>query len=97
MTNIAIGGHLLKVLALSKSRLDLNVSIALSTLFTFCVQSLRDMLGEAVTPILLECLEPPDIFNIERSFRSLYESNFVSDPTDEGEITSLGSLVVALG
>ncbi|KAL3795161.1 hypothetical protein HJC23_007389 [Cyclotella cryptica] len=61
------------------------------------ILSLRDMLGEAVTPILLECLEPPDLFNIEQSFRSLYESNFISDPTDKGEITKLGSLVVALG
>lgn len=61
------------------------------------ILSLRDMLGEAVTPILLECLEPPDIFNINRSFQSLHDNNFISEPTDEGEITSLGSLVVALG
>lgn len=55
------------------------------------------MLGEAITPILLECIEPPDIANIERSFRSLRESSFISSPSDEGDITSLGSLVVALG
>mmetsp|Transcript_8856 Transcript_8856/g.19868 ORF Transcript_8856/g.19868 Transcript_8856/m.19868 type:complete len:2027 (-) Transcript_8856:217-6297(-) len=61
------------------------------------ILSLRDMLDEAVTPILLECLEPPDISTIERSFQSLHASNFISDPTDEGAITSLGSLVVALG
>jgi len=61
------------------------------------ILSLREMLNEAVTPILLDCLEPPDISTIERSFQSLHESNFISDATDEGEITSLGSLVVALG
>ena len=55
------------------------------------------MLGEAVTPILLESLEPPDIRNIERSFESLHEANFLTQPTDDGEITSLGSLVVSLG
>ena len=61
------------------------------------ILSLREMLGEAVTPILLDSLEPPDISTIERSFKSLHDSNFISTPTDEGEITSLGSLVVALG
>lgn len=61
------------------------------------LQSLREMLGEAVTPILLECIEPPNLQNIERSFESLFDSNFISLPTDDGEITSLGSLVVALG
>ncbi|KAL7553079.1 hypothetical protein ACHAWF_016337 [Thalassiosira exigua] len=61
------------------------------------ILSLRNMLNEEVTPILLDCLEPPDISNIERSFQSLHESNFISDPTDDGKITSLGSLVVALG
>jgi len=61
------------------------------------ILSLRDMLGEAVTPILLESLEPPDIRNIERSFESLHEANFLTQPTDDGEITSLGSLVVSLG
>ena len=61
------------------------------------ILSLRDMMQEAVTPILLECLEPPDISNIERSFQSLHTSNFISNPSDDGEITSLGSLVVALG
>jgi hypothetical protein len=55
------------------------------------------MLGEAVTPMLLECIEPPDLQNIERSFKSLFDSNFISDSSDNGEITSLGSLVVALG
>ena len=58
---------------------------------------LRVMLNEAITPILLNCLEPPDISNIDCSFRSLHVFNFISDPTDEGEINPLGSPVVALG
>lgn len=66
-------------------------------LLIFALQSLREMLGEAVTPILLECLEPPDMKNIHRSFKSLFQSNFINDPSDDGEITPLGSLVVALG
>lgn len=62
------------------------------------ILSLRDMLKERVTPILEQCLEPPDISNIERSFKSLHSSNFITQPNDETcEITSLGSLVIALG
>ena len=61
------------------------------------ILSLRDMMNEAVTPILLDCLEPPDVTNIERSFESLFTSNFITDASDRGEITSLGGLVVALG
>jgi len=61
------------------------------------ILSLRDMMNEAVTPILLDCLEPPDVTNIERSFESLHTSNFITDASDQGEITSLGGLVVALG
>jgi hypothetical protein len=61
------------------------------------ILSLRDMLNEPVTPILLECLEPPDMSTIERSFESLYDSSFITHPSDEGVITSMGSLVVAIG
>eukprot|EP00978_Attheya_sp_CCMP212_P005350 scaffold11962_cov59-Attheya_sp.AAC.4 len=61
------------------------------------ILSLREMLNEEVTPILLQCLEPPDISNIERSFESLYKSTFISAPDDSGDITTLGSLVVSLG
>ena len=61
------------------------------------ILNLRDMLNEPVTEILLNCLEAPDISTIERSFQSLHASNFISQPSDEGEITSLGELVVALG
>lgn len=55
------------------------------------------MLREPVTEILQDCIEAPDITTIERSFQSLHASNFISLPSDEGEITSLGELVVALG
>lgn len=61
------------------------------------ILSLRDMLNEPVTPILLECLEPPNISTIERSFQSLHQFNFISHPSDEGVITSMGGFVVKLG
>ena len=61
------------------------------------ILSLRDMLKEEVTPVLLSCLEPPDISNIDRSFKSLHKANFIDVPGDDCEITSLGALVVALG
>lgn len=61
------------------------------------ILSLRDMLNEEVTPVLLDCLEPPDITNIDRSFASLHKQNFISEPSDQCDITSLGALVVALG
>jgi len=61
------------------------------------ILNLADMLKEEVIPILLDCLEPPNISNIDRSFQSLYDSNFITSPDDGGEITKLGSLVVGLG
>jgi HrpA-like RNA helicase len=62
------------------------------------ILNLADMLKEKeVIPILMDCLEPPDISNIDRSFQSLFDSNFITGPCDGSEITKLGSLVVALG
>jgi HrpA-like RNA helicase len=61
------------------------------------ILSLKEMLKEEATPVLLDCLEPPDISTIERSFQSLYDSNFISEPDDQGDITVLGSFVNALG
>ena len=45
----------------------------------------------------MECIEPPDTANVQRSFESLYNSNFISHPSSQGDITALGSLAVALG
>ena len=61
------------------------------------IMNLRDMMNEPVTKILQDCLEVPDLSTIERSFNSLHASNFISQPNDNGEITSLGRLVVKLG
>ena len=52
---------------------------------------------ESATQVLLECLEPPSASTIDRSLTSLHESRFISSPDDEGEITTLGSFVSALG
>jgi HrpA-like RNA helicase len=50
-----------------------------------------------VTETLLDCLEPPDISAIDRSFESLYQSQFITVPADDCDITSLGSFVSQLG
>ena len=59
---------------------------------------LKVMLAEGeVTKVLLDCLEPPNIATIDRSFESLYRSHFISTPDDSCEITTLGNFVSALG
>lgn len=58
---------------------------------------LKDILHEKTTPALLECLEPPDLSVIDRSYLSLFKSNFISQPDDDGAITTLGGFVSALG
>jgi len=45
----------------------------------------------------MECIERPDIVNIENSFKNLHKRNFITEASDEFAITSLGELVVALG
>ena len=59
---------------------------------------LKEMLsGEMVTNVLLDCLEPPEISTIDRSFESLFRSHFITAPDDTCEITTLGTFVSALG
>lgn len=59
---------------------------------------LKEMLtDEEATDVLLHCLEPPDLANIDRSFASLYRSHFITTPDDSCEITTLGAFVSALG
>ena len=55
------------------------------------ILSLKAILGEdEVTSTLLDCIEPPKVATIGRSFQSLYNSDFITAPGDEGEITNLG-------
>jgi HrpA-like RNA helicase len=61
------------------------------------ILTLKEMLQEEATPVLLQCLEPPDLSTIQRSFQSLCHSNFLSSPDDTGHITTLGKFVSALG
>ena len=61
------------------------------------ILTLKEMMNEQAIPILLQCLEPPDISTIERSFNSLYKSSFISRADDSGVITTLGSFVSSLG
>ena len=61
------------------------------------ILTLKEMLQEQATPVLLQCLEPPDLTTIERSFKSLCSSNFITSPDDSGQITTLGKFVSSLG
>lgn len=58
---------------------------------------LKEILNEDTTPALLNCLEPPDLSTIERSYSSLHKSNYISQANDTGKITVLGAFVSALG
>ena len=42
----------------------------------------KEILNEEATPALMNCLEPPDLSTIDRSFKSLFKSNFISQPDD---------------
>eukprot|EP00526_Cylindrotheca_closterium_P001795 CAMPEP_0113641756 /NCGR_PEP_ID=MMETSP0017_2-20120614/21931_1 /TAXON_ID=2856 /ORGANISM="Cylindrotheca closterium" /LENGTH=1107 /DNA_ID=CAMNT_0000553135 /DNA_START=1 /DNA_END=3324 /DNA_ORIENTATION=- /assembly_acc=CAM_ASM_000147 len=55
------------------------------------------MLHEEVIPVLGNCIEPPSMDTIDRSFESLHRQNFIEEPNDEADITSLGSFVSSLG
>mmetsp|Transcript_15561 Transcript_15561/g.23901 ORF Transcript_15561/g.23901 Transcript_15561/m.23901 type:complete len:1923 (-) Transcript_15561:159-5927(-) len=61
------------------------------------ILDLKTMLEESATSILRDCLEPPDLLNIERSFASLHQQNFLTEPDDEGVPTTLGSFVASMG
>lgn len=58
---------------------------------------LKQILHEEVIPVFRDCLEPPSLQTIERSFQSLHRWNFISEPDDQADITSLGSFVSSLG
>lgn len=53
--------------------------------------------SENVSQLLMECIEPPDMINIQNSFNSLHKKNLISEPCDDFTILPLGKLVVALG
>jgi HrpA-like RNA helicase len=51
---------------------------------------LKQILHEEVKPVFRDCLEPPPLDTIDRSFQSLHRWNFITAPDDHGDITSLG-------
>lgn len=61
------------------------------------ILTLKEMIQEEATPMLLQCLEPPDLSTIHRSFQSLCRSKFITSPDDMGHITTLGKFVSSLG
>eukprot|EP00980_Cylindrotheca_fusiformis_P003409 scaffold758_cov104-Cylindrotheca_fusiformis.AAC.8 len=58
---------------------------------------LKEMLHEEVIPVLENCIEPPELDNIDPSLQSLHRWKFIQTPDDKANITSLGSFVSALG
>merc|ERR1712176_530643 len=52
---------------------------------------------ESISELLTDCIEVPDLDNIEKSFASLFRNNFISEPSDGFDITVLGKLAVQLG
>lgn len=52
---------------------------------------------EEVIPSLLNCLEPPNVGTIDRSFASLFRRHFITSPSDKSAITNLGKFVASLG
>lgn len=62
------------------------------------VLNLRTIVDEeSVTKLLLDCLEPPKIENIQLSLNSLHKSGFIDQPVDEFSITASGDFVLSLG
>eukprot|EP00538_Stauroneis_constricta_P006063 CAMPEP_0119572152 /NCGR_PEP_ID=MMETSP1352-20130426/44476_1 /TAXON_ID=265584 /ORGANISM="Stauroneis constricta, Strain CCMP1120" /LENGTH=2052 /DNA_ID=CAMNT_0007621837 /DNA_START=51 /DNA_END=6209 /DNA_ORIENTATION=- len=58
---------------------------------------LKEMLHEEIKPVLLSCIEPPAIDTIDRSFESLHKNNFITEPNDAADITTLGTFVSSAG
>ena len=48
---------------------------------------LKQILHEEVEPVFRECLEPPALETIGRSFQSLYYWNFLTEASDQADIT----------
>jgi HrpA-like RNA helicase len=61
------------------------------------ILDIKQMLNAEATPVLLQCLEPPQMETIERSFESLYKQRFLSTPDDGGDVTNLGAFVSSIG
>jgi len=58
---------------------------------------LKQILHEEVIPAFMDCLEPPPLDTISRSFQSLHHWGFITEADDKADITSLGSFVSSLG
>lgn len=55
--------------------------------------TLEDAVGfQGVTPFLQGLIEAPDMRNIAQSYQYLYESDLITDPSDDGYLTAMGRL-----
>ena len=62
------------------------------------VLQLRSQISDrSVVDILRRVLDPPDLTHIEHAFASLYQYGFITEPSDEGDITDSGDIAVRLG
>jgi len=62
------------------------------------ILNLRTMVQEeSVSTLLMECIEPPEVANIENSFINLHNRKFITEASDDFKITLFGEFVVSLG
>ena len=62
------------------------------------VLQLRSQISDrSVVDILRRVLDPPDLTHIKHAFASLFQYGYISEASDEGEITDSGAIAVKLG
>ncbi|GMI08067.1 hypothetical protein TrRE_jg6967 [Triparma retinervis] len=62
------------------------------------ILDLKEIMKEGeIIPVLQDLIEPPSMLNIEASFKRLHQISLLTDPSDESQLTSMGSFVVSLG
>ncbi len=61
------------------------------------ILNLKNILSDAVIPILQDILEPPNIDLVGRSFISLFSNDLIDSPCDEGNMTLMGKFVAGVG
>ncbi len=81
-----------------ESMLEFEEGEILRTPLDSIILNLRTIVGdESVIHTLSECLEVPNMSNIESSLTNLYKLNFIDEPNEFFKITPSGKFVVGLG
>jgi len=63
------------------------------TILSIRVMMEMSMDFEGVVPVLEELIEPPDLYNIQRSFEYLHDTGMITSADDTGQLTPKGRLV----